>query len=47
MTAGYVQMAQRMAAESNRPDDAAIAESAGQTEGTQIRQSADGLRQDL
>lgn len=47
VAAGYVQMAQRTAAESNRPDHAAIAEGAGQTEGAQVRESADGLRQDL
>lgn len=47
MTTGYIQMAQRTAAESNGPDDGAIAESAGQTEGAQFRERPDGLRQDL
>lgn len=47
MTAGYVQMAQSTAAKSNGPDDGTIAESASQTEGAQVRESPDGLRQDL
>lgn len=47
MAAGYIQMAQRTAAESNGPDDGAIAESARQTEGAQVRESADGFGQDL
>lgn len=47
MTAGYVQMVQRAAAESNGPDDGPIAESSRQTEGAQVRESADGLRQGL
>lgn len=47
MTVGDVQMAQRAAAESDGPDDGAIAKCAGQTERAQVRESADGVRQDL
>lgn len=32
---------------SNGPDDGTIAESAGQTEGAQVREGTDGLRQGL
>lgn len=47
MTAADVQVAQRAAAEGNGPDDGAIAQSVGQAERAQVRESADGLRQDL
>lgn len=47
MTAGDVQVAQIAAAEGNGPDGGAIAESVGQAERAQVRETADGLRQDL